>query len=122
MQCRLPNHANLSGITLRGLRAGMLNSRMCMQQDEMCNRLRSNYLPHVCKRWPIALCEADSVLSTEYSVGKQGCRMLLLALSILVGGLNGMRSERSIQKGPFRKVHSAFESWQVFRHMNLYVE
>jgi hypothetical protein len=34
----------------------------------------------------------------------------------------GMRSERSIQKGPFRKVHSAFESWQVFRHMNLYVE
>ena len=36
----------------------------------------------------------------------------------LVGTTNSIlkqdhrRSERSIQKGPFRKVHSAFESWQ----------
>ena len=33
-----------------------------------------------------------------------------------------MRSERCIQKGAFKKVLSAFESWQVFRHMTLYVE
>jgi hypothetical protein len=36
--------------------------------------------------------------------------------------LSGVRSERCFQKGAFKKVLSAFESWQVFRHMTLCVE